>query len=203
MAETPEHDGQVVEDGLQRVELMLPARLYQQALALAAEQGWPEQEALLTVLSHGLAYLQGECELSRLNRGEPDLRAEAERWRQRAMELEGAYAVMKFRAWERGEHLKTLELNVSGLRGENELARSRLATFRADEARLKAELAALREQHAALQAQVAAAPPAEPRPEPAPRVSLLGRLVRWLRGGASAPLPSRQSTVDSSQSKGG
>lgn len=166
-----------------RVELEVPAELYRRALALAEEEDWPRREALLTALSHGVACLEGEDSLAALDRGEADPRAEAERFRRMAMGLQGAYSVMKFRAWELGERVKTLEMNVSGLRADNRLAHHRLQMFRQEEQRLRAELATLRTENAELRARLEAAEAAHPASTPpSPPAGPLARLRRWLAG---------------------
>ncbi|HZT07719.1 MAG TPA: hypothetical protein VFC51_11860 [Chloroflexota bacterium] len=158
------------------VQIDLPSEVYERACELASRERWPEPEVWLTLISYGLAYLEGERELSRLNRGDPDLRAEVERFHAQAMQLDSAYSVMKFRAFELAKLVKVLEMNIAGLRGENELAKHRLAMFRADEQRLKAEMAVLRAQVASIPTENERAPRVSDQPE-----SSAHGLVSWLR----------------------
>ncbi len=132
MAEEPE--------GIVEVMVRLPVQLYDRTLTVAQTQGWPREEALLTVLSYGLTYLEATGKVLVPERPGTDLRAEAARWRRYAMELQGANAVLKFRTFEQAQRLKALELKVAGLEGETSLARLRLARFRDDERRLTREL---------------------------------------------------------------
>jgi hypothetical protein len=133
----------VGEHDVERVQIDLPAELYQRACQLAESEGWPAAETLLTVIAHGVAYLNGEQEVRRLRQGDPELRAEVERFHAKAMQLDGAYSVMKFRAYELTKLVRTLEMNNTGLQGENDLAKRRIAIFREDEARLRAEITSL------------------------------------------------------------
>lgn len=175
----------LAKDEVRRVELELPEPLYRRALNLASRERWPQNEALLTVLSHGIAHLEGERRVGHLNSGGPDGPAEAERLARRAMELDGAYSVMKFRAFRLQEAVEILEMNVSGLRGENRLAKHRLASYEADEARLKAELAELRRVNERLRARLDALAGDEAPAESAPDSGLCARLRRRLLGKVS------------------
>lgn len=167
--------------------LRLMTETYEVARKVIAEQGWSEEEGFRTIFAHGLALLRAERDLANLNRGDANLRHEVERLIRMVMDLDGRYAVMKFRVFELQQENDTLRMNVTGLRGEYELARYRLAHFRADEERLETELARLR---AALtvhggEPHVAATVPAPP-PQPAPAPGILRRfgaaLRRWRAG---------------------
>jgi len=174
MAEEPE--------AIVEVMVRLPAHLYNRTLTLARTHGWPHEEAVLTVLSHGLTYLEARFELRVPEDPSRDLRAEAERWLRYAMDLHGANAVLKFRTFEQAERLKVLEMKLAGLEGETSLARLRLARFRDDERRLIRELEQLRQENEALRAALkSAGESAQLQTADGRGDSILRRLRGWVR----------------------
>lgn len=74
---------------------------------LASEQGWPLDEALLTLIGYGIGYAQGE----RFVHADSD---ERQRFVERLNLLESQHAVMKFRAYTLQRDNKRLELRESG-----------------------------------------------------------------------------------------
>lgn len=137
------------------VHFTVPRDLHQRVQDLAAGEGWPPEEALLTVLSHGAAYVAGQADVERINRGDADVRAEAEKFHSMAMQLDGSNAVLKFRAYQLGIAVRTLEWNVTGLRGEHGLAHTRLEIYRSSEQELKNQLATLKEENERLTQELA------------------------------------------------
>lgn len=132
------------------VRFTVPKDLHRRIQELAAQEGWPADEALLTVISHGAAYVAGQAEVARINRGEADVREQAEKFHSMAMQLDGSNAVMKFRAYTLGVAVQTLEWNVTGLRGEHQLATKRLEIYRASEQELKDQLITLQRENGRL-----------------------------------------------------
>lgn len=127
-----------------RVSLPILDETYQELRRLIEENEWDEEEGLRIILTRGLAYLKGEAEISQLQSADSDLAEDLNRIRRRLMEYESMYAVMKFTAFRLREIARTLELNVVGLRGENNLCHSTLRLLREEIARLKAENARLK-----------------------------------------------------------
>lgn len=76
---------------IRTVEMKLLEETYQQAMELAEANGWPAEEALLTIFAHGLAKLRGD-------QGIPHPVDEEALLRQ-FMRLDGMYSVMKYRAF--------------------------------------------------------------------------------------------------------
>lgn len=144
-------------DPVTEVRFLAPVDLYRRIQQIATEQGWPAEEAILTVLSYGVAYVTGQADVDQINRGEADVREALERFHSMAMQLDASNAVLKFRAYELGLAVRTLEWNVTGLKGENELAKTRLEMYRSEVRELKEQIAALQRANERLQRELAAA----------------------------------------------
>ena len=147
------------------VEIKLLEETYQQALELAESNGWPPEEALLTIFAHGLAQLRAAAATDG-----PDgdsLRAEL-------MRLEGMYSVMKFRAFTLTEENQRMRMALTAYRQEHP------ALVRLVE-QLRGELEdAKRSQTQALgtpRADERLAAPGAASPKPATRV--VQALLRW------------------------
>lgn len=137
------------------VRYTIPVDLHRRVQELAVQEGWPADEALLTVLSHGAAYVAGQQEVDRINCGDADVREQAEKFHSLAMSLDGSNSVMKFRAYQLGGAVQTLEWNVAGLRGENELGKRRLEIYKAEAQELKDQAAALQSENERLRGEAA------------------------------------------------
>lgn len=160
-----------------RLSLSVLEETYAELRRLIEENGWDDEEGLRIVLTRGLAYLKGEADLSRLPVAQGDVAEELDRLRRQVMEYTSMYAVMKFKAFKLIEVARVLELNVAGLRGENNLCHSTLRLLREDIAALKAE-------NARLKARVAESDGATPAPPPQPAPPL--GTQKGFRGALSA-----------------
>jgi len=127
-----------------KVEVEMLEETYQEAMRLAAEEKWSEDEALLTIFANGLAYLKGERSLARVKEDEASQTAALQEMTERCMQMESMYSVMKFRAYHLAEDRLILELNVAGLRPENEGMRQRIFQYKEEVDNLKAEIARLK-----------------------------------------------------------
>lgn len=127
------------------VQIPMLEETYQDILRLCRENGWEEEEGLRTVLAYGLGYLQGERELVRLNADGADLAAELQAKVEELSGYQSMYAVMKFKAFRLLQVARTLEMNVTGLRGELGLSKATIPRLRQQIEELKAENAHLRE----------------------------------------------------------
>jgi hypothetical protein len=167
MAKQLENESNLFE-GAEPAEVTIPllAEELSAARQLIAEEGWDETEGLHIVFSNGLAYLQGPARLERPKGIEGVPQVEVERLTQELMDMQAKYAVMKFRAFMLQDARDALVMNVTGLRGENEMSASRLWQFRADEERLRVELAAARREIEALRQELAVLKVDVPPPEP-------------------------------------
>ena len=94
------------------VELKLLEETYQRAIELAKANGWPEEEALLTVFAHGLATLQGEWQQAE---GSDDV----ESLRRRLSSLDGMYSVMKFRTFTLTQENQRMAMALSAYQQEH------------------------------------------------------------------------------------
>lgn len=165
------------------VRLQLPADLAGRIRAVLRARGWEAvwgPEAPLLLFAHGLSALRIERELTAVQAAPASALAErTEALRRRWMDLEGAYAVLKFRAFELGRSVHLLTIRRNALRADNRGLAVRLERFARDRSALEAEIAALR-------AQIGEAGGPQPAsPAPAGGAShhsagLLGRLRTWL-----------------------
>ncbi len=135
-----------------KVEIDMLEETYQQALSLAAENGWDEDEALLGVFATGIAYLKTRQTLARAEGSASDRAATLQEMAERCMQAESMYSVLKFRAYGMAKDRRILELNVAGLRPDNEGMRQRLFAYREEVAGLRAEVQQLREENRRLKA---------------------------------------------------
>jgi len=110
---------------------------YQEFLALCHENDWSQEEGLLIVFANGLAYLKNERDFSRWNGQNRD--DEMRRLARYGNEMNAMYSVMKFRAFNYREAVRTLEFNVTGLRGMFDHAEATIERLRAENERLKTE----------------------------------------------------------------
>lgn len=153
--------------GRRTVELKLLEETYQRAMELAQANGWPEEEALLTVFAHGLATLQGEWQKAE---GSDDV----ESLHRRLMSLDGMYSVMKFRTFT--------------LTQENQRMAMALAAYQQEQPALMRVVERLRsELEDAKQASRPAEPgPAQPQPRNSPQKSETRGPLGWLHALLSA-----------------
>ena len=175
MQENEEHRqaGEANSWGPETVQVTLPRQLLQQALALARENRWSDDEAFRIVFAYGVSYLLGERRLGEAMARDDDLAQEVRRLTDDLMTMHSMYAVMKFRAFTLEQEKQVLEFRVTGLEGENRMSAWRLAKFRQDEEALRAEIATLEAENRRLREQLAGQKPA---PAPQSRRGLLGRL---------------------------
>ncbi len=94
------------------VELKLLEETYQRVMELAQANGWPEEEALLTVFAHGLAALQGE-------RQQIEGNDDVESLRRQLSSLDGMYSVMKFRTFTLTQENQRMAMALSAYQQEH------------------------------------------------------------------------------------
>lgn len=111
---------------------------YRESLALCRENKWSEEEGLQTIFANGVAYLKNEREFSRWR----DTRdKELLRLARYGNDMNAAYSVMKFRAFNYRQATQTLEFNVTGLQGLLAHAEATIDRLRAENEQLKRDLA--------------------------------------------------------------
>lgn len=112
---------------------------YQEFIALCRENAWSEEEGLQIIFANGVAYLKNEREFSRWRNEKRD--EELLRLARYGNDMNGAYSVMKFRAFSYRQATQALEFNVTGLRGLLAHAEATIDRLHAENEQLKAELA--------------------------------------------------------------
>ncbi len=96
--------------------------------------GWTDEDGLRYTLAAGLAALQGKRFIEQLADKDADIKAAMERLQYERLQLEGRYAVMKYRAFHFMQAVKLLEMKlnvchtqVEGLRQLNQQLQQRLS----------------------------------------------------------------------------
>jgi len=161
------------------VQMSLSKEVLDQARKLAEENGWSEEDASQIIFANGLFYLLGQRCLAELDGHDADLAAEVKRVTRELIDMQGKYAVMKFRAFTLQQDNQTLEFQNTGLRAENGMAMSRLDKFREDEELLRAQLRLLQQEREQLRQRLDVVEGAVEVPPTRP--GLLRRLLPWLR----------------------
>ena len=134
-----------------KIEIEMLDETYREALHLAAEAGWEEGEALLGVFASGVAYLRAQLRQARITDARTTRAAAMQELAEHCMQLESMYSVLKFRTYGIAKDRHILELQVAGLRPDNEGLRQRIALYREEVASLKAEMQRLQEENRQLQ----------------------------------------------------
>ncbi|MGQ9677373.1 MAG: hypothetical protein ACUVX1_17045 [Chloroflexota bacterium] len=164
-----------------RVEIQMLEETYQKAVRLAAENGWSEEEALLTIFVNGLGYTTGELESARVAQGQSELAESLAAMTERYMKVESMYAVLKFRAYYLAEDRRILELSANALRRDNEGMSRRLMEYRSEVEALKLQIERLELENRELRANAATPSEAVGQDCADPAISFRSRLGRVLR----------------------
>lgn len=112
---------------------------YQEFLTLCHQNQWREEEGAQVVFANGIAYLKNERDFSRWKDEKRD--EELLRLARYGNDMNAAYSIMKFRAFNYRQATQTLEFNVTGLQGLLAHAEATIERLRTENERLKQELA--------------------------------------------------------------
>lgn len=131
---------------IRKLELELLEEDHVRGQQLIAESKMDDDEGWRLIVDNGLAYLEGQREMDKLNRPDvtPDVAAEVNKLAALALNLNGQYAAMKFKAFRFMQNMRVLEMNVAGLRGEQALTEHTIPRLRGKVDELKAENEALK-----------------------------------------------------------
>jgi hypothetical protein len=119
---------------VEHLELDILNDMWQDLQAEIAENSWTVDEGLRFILAAGLAVLRAERQREQVkNKPLVDLEAELDRLQRQRMQIDGRYAVMKFRTYQFMQDAKTLAIKLNicqtqleNLRNANELLRKQL-----------------------------------------------------------------------------
>ncbi len=128
------------------VQIDLLREHYDSIMRICQENGWKEQEGLLTVLMSGLGYLNSTLQVERINRSEDasELVQRVDSLVQDLASYHSMYAVMKFKAFKMYKLSQTLEFNVAGLRATERMWEEWAERMRKEQAELRTEVLRLR-----------------------------------------------------------
>jgi hypothetical protein len=116
------------------LELDILSDMWQALNAEILQNNWEVNEGLRFILAAGLAALRAERQREQVkNKPEADLIAELDRIQRQRMQIDGRYAVMKFRTYQFMQDAKTLaiklnvcQMQLESLQQANEQLRKRL-----------------------------------------------------------------------------
>jgi len=119
---------------VEHLELNILNDMWQDLQAEIATNSWTVDEGLRFILAAGLAELHAERQREQVkNKPLVDLEAELDRLQRQRMQIDGRYAVMKFRTYQFMQDAKTLAIKLNicqtqldNLRNANELLRKQL-----------------------------------------------------------------------------
>jgi chromosome segregation ATPase len=119
---------------IEHLELDILNDAWQDLQAEIAANSWPIDEGLRFILATGLAALRAERQREQVkNKPEADLEAELDRLQRERMQIDGRYAVMKFRTYQFMQDARTLaiklnvcQIQLEGLQQANAQLRARL-----------------------------------------------------------------------------
>jgi len=119
---------------VEHLELDILNDMWQDLQAEIAENSWTVDEGLRFILAAGLAELRAERQREQAQHmPEADLMNELDRIQRQRMQIDGRYAVMKFRTYQFMQDAKTLAIKhnicqtqLENLRQANEVLRNRL-----------------------------------------------------------------------------
>ena len=119
---------------VEHLELDILNDMWQDLQAEIAENSWTVDEGLRFILAAGLAVLRAERQREQIkNKPLADVEAELDRLQRQRMQIDGRYAVMKFRTYQFMQDAKTLAIKLNicqtqleNLRNANELLRKQL-----------------------------------------------------------------------------
>jgi len=119
---------------IEHLELDILNDAWQDLQAEIAANSWPVDEGLRFILATGLAALRAERQREQIkNKPEADLEAELDRLQRERMQIDGRYAVMKFRTYQFMQDARTLaiklnvcQIQLEGLQQANAQLRARL-----------------------------------------------------------------------------
>jgi len=119
---------------VEHLELDILNDMWQDLQAEIAENSWTVDEGLRFILAAGLAVLRAERQREQIkNKPLADVEAELDRLQRQRMQIDGRYAVMKFRTYQFMQDAKTLAIKLNicqtqleNLRNANELIRKQL-----------------------------------------------------------------------------
>ena len=119
---------------VEHLELDILNDMWQDLQAEIAENSWTVDEGLRFILAAGLAVLRAERQREQIkNKPLADVEAELDRLQRQRMQIDGRYAVMKFRTYQFMQDAKTLAIKLNicqtqlvNLRQVNEQLRRKL-----------------------------------------------------------------------------
>jgi hypothetical protein len=123
---------------IEHLELNILDDMWQELRAEIEANSWPVDEGLRFILAAGLYAIKTERRNEQTKSlSESDLKAELDRIQRERMQIEGRYAVMKFRTYQFLQDAKTLatklnvwQTEVENLRKANELLRKQIGEKR-------------------------------------------------------------------------
>jgi hypothetical protein len=105
---------------LEHLEFDIFSDEWQKLQAEIARNGWSIEEGLRYILAAGLRVIQSQQTWDDIESNKTDLQSELKRMQAERMQLDGRYAVMKFRAYQFMQAVKILEMKLNAAKTQME-----------------------------------------------------------------------------------
>lgn len=139
-------------NGMVQVTMNLPADLVEQVRTLAADQDWPEADALAAMLGYAVGCLKEERAHKLIEQNDQPARDQLDLMLKQMRDRETQYAVMKFRTWNFLQAFQSASLSRGALTNQVRGLSGVVAELRAENEALKREISSLQTQCSQLQA---------------------------------------------------
>jgi hypothetical protein len=130
--------------GMVQISMRLAAEMIEECQAVAAEQGWPEADALVALLGYGLGCLKEARAKELIERSDQPARDELDLMLKQMREMQTKYAVMKFRTWNYLQAFQSASLSRGALTNQATGLQAVVHRLRAENDELRREVKSLR-----------------------------------------------------------
>ena len=130
--------------GMVQISMKLAAEMIEECQAMAAEQGWPEADALVALLGYGLGCLKEARAKELIERNDEPARDQLDLMLKQMREMQTQYAVMKFRTWNYLQAFQSASLSRGALTNQATGLQAVVHRLRADNEELRREVRSLR-----------------------------------------------------------
>lgn len=130
--------------GMVQISMKLAAEMIEECQAMAAEQGWPEADALVALLGYGLGCLKEARAKELIERDDEPARDQLDLMLKQMREMQTQYAVMKFRTWNYLQAFQSASLSRGALTNQATGLQAVVHRLRAENEELRREVKSLR-----------------------------------------------------------
>ena len=139
--------------GMVQINMRLAAEMIEECQAMAAEQGWPEADALVALLGYGLGCLKEARAKELIECNDEPARDQLDLMLKQMREMQTQYAVMKFRTWNYLQAFQSASLSRGALTNQATGLQAVVHRLRTENEELRREVNGLRAEREKRQAQ--------------------------------------------------